>query len=269
MRNTSSSVLPIPENAFFEQAVFDQELSQGLLELARLSLELLDLVRGGLTRRVAGEPFLARLQELLRPTVVQVLIDPFLAAHLSNAVLAAQAFQHDADLLFSGMMPACGSANIPGAFIDATYQFSGELASPNNPFADANGNIFVTPGKQIPGIPRHSVKGGVDYWVTPELKLGTDVIWVSSQWFIGDDANQNPKLADYWVANLHGSYQLTKEWQIYGVINNLFNRKFATVGTFFDTQSTVAIAIPNVLTDPRMVTPAQPLSVYVGMRAKL
>jgi hypothetical protein len=62
------------------------------------------------------------------------------------------------------------------------------------------------------------------------LKLGTDVIWVSSQWFIGDGANQNPKLADYWVANLHGSYQLTKEWQIYGVINNLFNRKFATFG---------------------------------------
>src|SRR2546428_3056027 len=107
MRNISSA-LPIPENAFFEQAVFDQDLSQGLLELARLSLELLDLVRGRLTRRVAGEPFLARLQELLRPTVVEVLIDPFLAAQLSNAVLAAQAFQHDADLLFSGMMPACG-----------------------------------------------------------------------------------------------------------------------------------------------------------------
>jgi iron complex outermembrane receptor protein len=155
------------------------------------------------------------------------------------------------------------------AFIDATYQFSGPLASPNNPFADANGNIFVTPGKQIPAIPQHQVKGGVDYWVTPELKLGTDVIWVSSQWFVGDDANQNPKLSDYWVANLHGSYQLTKEWQIYGVINNLFNRKFATFGTFFDPHSTVANALPGVLNDPRMVTPAQPLSVYVGMRAKL
>src|SRR5262245_20816843 len=118
MRNTSRSVLPIPENAFFEQAVFDQELSQGLLELARLSLELLDLVRGGLTRRVAGEPFLARLQELLRPTVVQVLIDPFLAAQLSDAVLT-QAFQHDADLLFSGMMPACGSADIPDCLFSA------------------------------------------------------------------------------------------------------------------------------------------------------
>src|SRR6516162_8420624 len=155
------------------------------------------------------------------------------------------------------------------AFIDATYQFFGTLASPNNPFADENGNIFVTPGKQIPGIPRHQVKGGVDYWITPELKLGTDVIWVSSQWFLGDDANQNPKLADYWVANLHGSYQLTKELQIYGFINNLFNRKFATFGTFFNPQSTVANAIPNVLFDHRTVTPAQPLSVYVGMRAKL
>ncbi len=25
--------------------------------------------------------------------------------------------------------------------------------------------IFVTPGKQIPGIPRHQIKGGVDYCV--------------------------------------------------------------------------------------------------------
>src|SRR5262245_59952335 len=38
---------------------------------------------------------------------------------LANAVLAAQAFQHDADLLFSGMMPACGSANIPDCLFSA------------------------------------------------------------------------------------------------------------------------------------------------------
>jgi iron complex outermembrane receptor protein len=154
------------------------------------------------------------------------------------------------------------------AFVDATYQFTGLLASPNNPSADANGDVLVTPGKQIPGIPRHQVKGGVDYFVTPALKLGTDVIWVGSQWYVGDDANQNVKLADYWVANLHGSYQLTKELQVYGVINNLFNRKFATFGTYFDAGS-IANVLPNPPTDPRTITPAQPLSIYVGMRAKL
>jgi iron complex outermembrane receptor protein len=154
------------------------------------------------------------------------------------------------------------------AMVDATYQFTGLLASPNNPSANANGDILVTPGKQIPGIPLHQIKGGVDYWVTPLLKLGTDVIWVSSQWYVGDDANQNVKLADYWVANLHGSYQLTKELQLYGVVNNLFNRKFATFGTYFDPQSVIN-AVSNPPTDHRTVTPAQPLSVYVGLRAKL
>ena len=154
------------------------------------------------------------------------------------------------------------------ALVDATYQFTGLLASPNNPSADANGDILVTPGKQIPGIPRHQIKGGVDYFVTPLLKLGTDVIWVSSQWYVGDDANQNVKLADYWVANLHGSYQLTKELQVYGLINNLFNRKFATYGTYFDPQSVVN-AVANPPTDHRTITPAQPLSIYVGLRAKL
>jgi iron complex outermembrane recepter protein len=154
------------------------------------------------------------------------------------------------------------------ALVDATYQFTGKLASPNNPSADADGNVLVTPGKHIPGIPLHQIKSGVDYAVTPALKLGTDVIWVGSQWYIGDQANQNVKLADYWVANLHGYYQLTKEVQIYGFVNNLFNRKFATFGTYFDPQ-VIANAIPNPPTDHRTITPAQPLAVYIGLRAKL
>src|SRR5262249_28214296 len=128
--------------------------------------------------------------------------------------------------------------------------------------------INQPPGDHIPGIPLHQIKSGVDYAVTPDLKLGTDLIWVSSQWYIGDQANQNVKLADYWVANLHGSYQLSKEVQLYGVVNNLFNRKFATFGTYFNPQ-VIANAIPDPPTDHRMVTPAQPLSIYVGLRAKL
>ena len=154
------------------------------------------------------------------------------------------------------------------AYVDATYQFTGTLASPNNPSADADGNVFVTPGKQIPGIPQHQIKSGVDYAVTSALKLGTDVIWVGSQWYVSDQANQNVKLADYWVANLHASYQLTKELQVYGLVNNLFNRKFATYGTYFAPQS-IANAIPNAPTDHRTITPAQPLAIYVGLRAKL
>ena len=37
--------------------------------------------------------------------------------------------------------------------VDATFQNALVLSSPNNPFADANGNIFVFPGDHIPAVP--------------------------------------------------------------------------------------------------------------------
>jgi TonB dependent receptor len=78
------------------------------------------------------------------------------------------------------------SAYVKYAFVDATYQFSQFLASPNNPLANADGNVFVTPGDHIPGIPRHLVKFGGDYGFTPKFKLGADVLIAGAQYFVGD-----------------------------------------------------------------------------------
>jgi hypothetical protein len=110
---------PHPRDAFFEQAVLDQNLSQRLLELPGFSLELFDFVRGCLTRRVASQSLLAGLQKLLRPTVIEVLVDAFLAAKLSYADLSAKPLQNNADLLLGRMMPACGSANISDSLLGA------------------------------------------------------------------------------------------------------------------------------------------------------
>ncbi|MDQ6868862.1 MAG: TonB-dependent receptor [Pseudomonadota bacterium] len=159
------------------------------------------------------------------------------------------------------------SAYVNYAFIDATYQFSATLASPNNPFADANGNIFVTPGDHIPGIPRHQVKFGGDIAVTPKFKLGADVLVAGAQYFVGDGANQNPKLPLYWAANLHASYQLDEHVQFFGLINNIFNNRNATFGTFFSTGTDAQNATPIVFTNnPRTVTPLQPISFYGGVK---
>ena len=53
-----------------------------------------------------GKPALAGLHELLRPGVIQALGDAFLAAQLGNAVFAAQAIQHDADLVLGRKVPS-------------------------------------------------------------------------------------------------------------------------------------------------------------------
>ena len=90
---------------------------------------------------------------------------------------------------------------------------------------------------------------------------------VGAQYLVGDDANQNPQLPLYWVANLHASYQMNEHVQFFGLINNLFNNRNATYGTFFDTGTDAQQAsfIPFA-SDPRTVTPLQPISFYGGVK---
>jgi iron complex outermembrane receptor protein len=154
------------------------------------------------------------------------------------------------------------------SYIDATYQFSGDIASPNNPSADQNGNVHVVPGKRIPGIPQHQFKASTEFAVTPAWKIGGNVVAVGSQYYVGDNANQNEKLPAYWIANLYSSYEITKSAQLFGVVNNLFNKRYSTYGTYFEPQS-IMNAIANPPTNHQTQTPAQPLSVYMGLRVKL
>jgi len=94
------------------------------------------------------------------------------------------------------------------------------------------------------------------------------VQYYSSQYFVGDESNQFPKLPGYTVFNLRASYQLDKTIQVYGRINNVFDNRYATYGTFFETD-----AIPNFanggapFNDPRSLSPAQPRSFYAGVKA--
>jgi hypothetical protein len=59
-------VSPIPDHAFFEQPQFERLLGDNFLQVLRLVPELLDLIGRRSPHRVASEPALARLQELLR-----------------------------------------------------------------------------------------------------------------------------------------------------------------------------------------------------------
>jgi outer membrane receptor protein involved in Fe transport len=153
------------------------------------------------------------------------------------------------------------------AFIDARFLNTLQLGS-NSPFADANGNIQVSPGNIIPAIPRHRIKASFDYSFTDAFKVGGDALYVSSQYLVGDDSNQFQQLPSYAVFNVHASYQLDKTYQVYGRIDNIFDNRYATYGGFFDTT-----ALPNFanggapFTDPRSLSPARPRALYAGLKA--
>jgi iron complex outermembrane receptor protein len=147
-------------------------------------------------------------------------------------------------------------------FVDATFQSRLTLSSPNNPAA-VNGEIFVVPGNHIPAVPQHRFKAGAEYAVTEPWKIGADLNVVGSQYLVGDQSNLNPKVPAYWVVNAHTSYQVSKHVELFGLVQNLFDRRYYTFGTFFD-----PTAIPFLgLTDHRTMAPGMPLAAYAGLRA--
>ena len=72
--------------------------------------------------------------------------------------------------------------------------------------------------------------------MTAEWKVGADVVLASSQYFFGDESNQNPQLPGYGVVNLRTSYEIDQGVTLYGLINNVFDHKYATYGTYYDTE---------------------------------
>jgi iron complex outermembrane receptor protein len=154
--------------------------------------------------------------------------------------------------------------------VAATYQFSGALASGNNPFADADGNVAVTPGDRIGGIAPGRFKAGADYHLTSALTVGGDVLSVAGARRAGDEANQDAKLAAYTVASAHASWDIGHGLTIFGRIDNLFDRRYATFGTYFAADG-LADLHPSPLPanpSPNSDTPAAPRSFLIGLRAR-
>src|SRR6476661_9901519 len=103
-----SLMFGLPHHAFFELPQFERLLGNNFLQVLRLAPELLDLIGRCRTCGVSGKPALASLEELLRPRVIHALGDALAPTQLGDRSFAAQAVEHDADLLFGRMvLPSC------------------------------------------------------------------------------------------------------------------------------------------------------------------
>ncbi len=135
------------------------------------------------------------------------------------------------------------------------------------------------PGDDIPGIPHHKFKFGLDYEVLPGWKVGGDVVYRSSQYYFGAENNAlnglNPLISGFATIDLRTSYQFNKDIQFYGLINNVANYRGATYGTLYETDSTTnqvtGGSVPNLFSsnDPRAITIAPPFEAMVGLKYSL
>ncbi len=93
------------------------------------------------------------------------------------------------------------------------------------------------------------------------------MVAASGQVIFGNESGALPQVPGYAVFGLHTSYQIGKQLQVYGLIQNIFNQHYATYGGLYDTG-----ALPNAapyLTDPRSLGAAAPFAAYAGLKYTL
>lgn len=189
------------------------------------------------------------------------------------------------------------------SYLDATFQESLQIAAPDNPVsvgctietdegdilnpgdddyddeAEELGNptcVNVRPGDRLAGIPKHKFKAGFDYAITPKWRFGVDMIAYSNQVFFGDEGNDNRELPGFAKFNLHTSYDLTDNIQIYGLVDNVFDTRYGLFGTYYSTEGAEYASGPGPYdpdifeddTTHRTKVPAPPVTAYGGVKVR-
>lgn len=147
--------------------------------------------------------------------------------------------------------------------IKATFDNDLTLRSPNNPGADANGNIFVRRGSPMAGIPQHSLKLGASYALTEDWELALDGAMFSSRRLRGDDAGLGRRLGGYGVVNADTEYRLTENASVFLRAENLLDQRYESFGVYGDPAQ-----VFSNYSDTQFRTPGQPRSFWLGARAR-
>jgi outer membrane receptor protein involved in Fe transport len=176
------------------------------------------------------------------------------------------------------------SWNAGYSYLKATYQTPFELTSQGNSQA-IDGEINISKGDRLANLPSHAFKLRMQYAMTPNWTLGSNVNAFSDVYVRGNENNAHDgvtqnneqetvlasgKLAGYTVVNLDTRYKLNNSgWQVFAKANNVFNKKYATGGmlgeNWFDVAGGVAPYSGSGEPD-RLIMPGAPRAAWVGVR---
>jgi len=164
------------------------------------------------------------------------------------------------------------SAYLQYSYLKATFRSAFLEPSPANPSQDANGNVQVNVGDELPLIPKTRVKLGADFKVLRDWSVGGTWSYVGPSFYRGDEDNLNPELPGYAVASLRTSFQISKNVLVFANIQNLFDRHYSTFGILGDPTGVGAPGVPadgelgDPDVDPRFLSPAMPRAYFGGVK---
>ncbi len=172
------------------------------------------------------------------------------------------------------------------AFLDATFQSAETVNGAANSSQDANGNIAIRPGDRMPLMPRHQLKLRAEWQVTGQLALNLGMQAFSDSLARGNENGQHQpdgvrylgsgRVPGHAVFDLGAKYRPTQALTVFGSINNLFDRRYASAAQLGATALTANgnfIARPfsasgdnTTLLHSTFLAPGAPRTFWLGMR---
>jgi outer membrane receptor protein involved in Fe transport len=150
------------------------------------------------------------------------------------------------------------------AFTDARFRSEFAISSPANPEASEEGEILVQRGDRLPNLPRHSGNIRLAY-DTGSWGLAGFARLRSEQVLVGDEGNDNPPLPGYAIFDVVGHVQLLDRLSLVLEVRNLFDREYATFGTFSEVDEVFLSEAPDA-EDPRAYAPGMPRRVSAALK---
>lgn len=174
------------------------------------------------------------------------------------------------------------------SFLQAQFKSGACLLAENNSTrgtdaaCSADDEIRVKAGDRLPGLPAHSLKLGLMWRATDWLRLGSDVQAFSEQYVRGNENNRHQagtangrsfegagKLPGYAILNLNADADLGRGWQLFGKVNNVFDKRYETAGALAENPFAANgsfQANPDDWRRETFVAPGAPRAAWVGIR---
>jgi outer membrane receptor protein involved in Fe transport len=179
------------------------------------------------------------------------------------------------------------------SYIHATFDSDFSLVNGSNssaPDDDPNKNIYnVTKGDKMPSIPAHQFKARAQYDVTPKWTVGTNLVYFSDQFVMGNENNKHQagvagclnnntgllrdnknacgsgKIGEYFVVNLDTQYNFGGGWKAFAKAINIFDNDYYVAGRLAETMFDASGAYNNEIKS-RGVIPGAPRAAWIGVR---
>jgi outer membrane receptor for ferric coprogen and ferric-rhodotorulic acid len=181
------------------------------------------------------------------------------------------------------------SWNAGYSYLKATYENDLKLSnalnssSVNTGVADINGNdiyvINVSKGDRLANLPTHALKLRMQYAMTPNWTIGSNINAFSDVYVRGNENNAhvvdplNPdavqdtgKVGGYTVVNLDTRYKFNNSgWQLFAKAINIFNKDYASGGMLGE--NWIENGVFSGGDEPsKMIMPGAPRAGWIGLR---